>query len=59
LIPFGPYTLFHITPDGQYSQIVLRILGDPWGMVASRDGKWLYIDESGAVDKIPLSPTMP
>ena len=30
------------------------IPGDPWGMDVSPDGKWLYVIEVGAVDRIPL-----
>lgn len=59
LIPFGGYELFHLTPDGQYTRIATRLLGDPWGMAVSPDGKWLYVAENGAVDKIPLSSNNP
>jgi sugar lactone lactonase YvrE len=55
LISHGPYKLYRITPDGQSQEIARNIFGDPWGMAVSPDGKWLYVAESGAVDKIPLS----
>jgi hypothetical protein len=59
LIPFGGYELFHVTPDGQFTKIATRLLGDPWGMAVSLDGKWLYVAEYGVVDKIPLSVSAP
>ena len=59
LIAHGPYKLIRIDPAGNYLQIGSNLAGDPWGMVVSRDGKWLYVAESGAVDKIPLSPSNP
>ena len=59
LISHGPYQLYRFTPDGQYTLFAERIFGDPWGMAVSNDGKWLYVAESGAVDKIPLSSSTP
>ena len=59
LIEHGPYKLIRIDTAGNYLQIGSDLAGDPWGMVVSRDGKWLYVAESGAVDKIPLSPYNP
>ncbi|NOH03945.1 MAG: hypothetical protein HND47_19255 [Chloroflexi bacterium] len=58
LIAHGPYILYRITPDGQFTSIARNVYGDPWGMTVSRDGQWLYVAESGAVDIIPLSVTM-
>ena len=56
LVPHGPYKAFVISPEGSREEIAYRIFGDPWGMAVSRDGKWLYVAESGAIDKIPLVP---
>jgi glucose/arabinose dehydrogenase len=53
-IPHGPYKLFRIDPQGNAEEYATGIYGDPWGMVVSRDGQWLYVAESGAIDKIPL-----
>jgi len=53
-IPHGPYTLYRIDPDGISNIVATEIYGDPWGMVVSKDGQWLYIAESGAIDKIPI-----
>jgi sugar lactone lactonase YvrE len=53
-IPHGPYKLFRIDPQGKAEEYATGIYGDPWGMVVSRDGQWLYVAESGAIDKIPL-----
>jgi sugar lactone lactonase YvrE len=55
LIPHGPYVLHQISPDGKSREIGFRFFGDPWGMAVSRDGRWLYVAESGAVDKVPIS----
>ena len=55
LIAHGPYILYRITPDGQSTILARGIFGDPAGMIVSPDGRWLYVAESGAVDKIPLS----
>ena len=55
LIAHGPYKLLRFTPEGQYQEVATRLFGDPWGMIVSPDGKWLYVAESGAVDRIPLS----
>jgi sugar lactone lactonase YvrE len=54
-VPHGPYTVFKISAEGTSEEIASRVFGDPWGMVVSKDGNWLYIAESGAVDKIPIS----
>ncbi|HNN13688.1 MAG TPA: hypothetical protein PKL78_09030 [Anaerolineales bacterium] len=55
LIVHGPYILYSISPDGQVKSIAKDVYGDPWGMTVSRDGQWVYVAESGAIDKIPLS----
>jgi len=55
VITHGPYVLYRITPDGQSTPIAKNVYGDPWGMVVSSDGQWLFVAESGAIDKIPLS----
>jgi sugar lactone lactonase YvrE len=51
----GPYVLYRITPDGASTPIADRLFGDPWAMVVSPDGQWLYVAENGAIDKIPLA----
>jgi len=55
LVPHGPYALFRIDAEGHHEEIAARIFGDPWGMAVSRDGAFLYIAESGAVDRIRIS----
>ena len=55
IIPHGPYSVFHINADGKSEEIASRVYGDPWGMVVSDDGNWLYVAESGVIDKIPIS----
>ncbi len=59
LVPHGPYTLYRIDPDGNYEEMAYGVFGDPWGMVVSQDGEWLYIAESGAIDMIPISDSLP
>lgn len=55
VIMHGPYALVRISPDGQMQDYVYGIYGDPWGMVVSPDGEWLYIAENGALDAIPTA----
>jgi len=53
-ISHGPYQLVRIGLDGEPKLIASNLSGDPWGMVVSADGKWLYVAESGAIDKVPI-----
>lgn len=50
----GSY-LYRIYPDGTYVEFTDNQYADLWGIVVSKDGKYLYTEESGAIDKIPLS----
>jgi len=54
-IPHGPYTVFRIDPEGNSEEVAYNVFGDPWGMVVSHDGQWLYVAESGVIDRIPIS----
>lgn len=54
-IPHGPYQVSRISAKGEITEVATGVFGDPWGMVVSKDGKWLYVAESGAIDKIPIS----
>ncbi len=56
-VPHGPYTVFKISADGTSNGFASSVFGDPWGMVVSKDGNWLYIAELGAIDKLPISNT--
>jgi len=53
--PYG-YVLHWIHPDGNNEIYAREIYGDPLGACVSPDGRWLYISENGAIDKIPLAP---
>jgi sugar lactone lactonase YvrE len=53
-IPHGPYILFRIDPEGHSREVAYGVFGDPWGMVVSQDGQWLYVAESGVIDLIPI-----
>ncbi|MGB2962948.1 MAG: NHL repeat-containing protein [Anaerolineales bacterium] len=53
-VPHGPYIVYRIDPDGKPREFAYNVFGDPWGMVVSQDGKWLYVAESGAIDKIAI-----
>jgi hypothetical protein len=53
------YTLYRIDPQGNAVEFAYSLLGDPWAMVVSPDGQWLYIAEAGAIDKIPLTGIIP
>jgi sugar lactone lactonase YvrE len=55
LIPHGPYAIFQIDMNGNHQKIASGIFGDPEGLAISHDGKYLFIAESGVIDKIPLS----
>jgi len=52
--PYG-YSLLRIDPDGNYEIYAEGIYGDPLGAVVSPDGRWLYISENGAIDKIEIT----
>ena len=54
-IPHGPYKLYRINAEGNTVEAAKGIFGDPCGMFVSSDGNWLYVAESGAIDKIPIS----
>lgn len=46
------YTLKSLDLEGNVRILGEGIDGDPWGMAVSPDGRYLYIAESGAVDRI-------
>jgi len=48
------YWLFRIDSDGESEKLGEGFKGDPWGMVVSRDGRVLYLAESGAIDMVPI-----
>jgi sugar lactone lactonase YvrE len=54
IIPHGPYKAFQVDLNGLVTEYATNLFGDPIGMVVSSDGKWLYVAEAGAIDKIPL-----
>lgn len=49
------YSLYEILNDGTLDLLSPQIPGDPWAMVVSADGNWLYVAEVGAINKIPVS----
>jgi hypothetical protein len=51
----GPYKLIGRSVDGRTRTIARHVFGDPWGIVVSADGEWLYLAESGAIDKIRIA----
>jgi len=52
--PYG-YSLLRIDPDGNMKIYAREIYGDPLGAVVSSDGRWLYVSENGAIDKIYIT----
>jgi len=53
----GPHPsrfVYRIDPDGETYLHAIGIMGDPYAMAVSTDGEWLYVAESGAIDKIPI-----
>ncbi len=49
------YALHRIDPDGNIKIYAREIYGDPLGAVVSSDGRWLYITENGAIDRIYIT----
>jgi sugar lactone lactonase YvrE len=49
------YALHRIDPDGNITIYAREIYGDPLGAVVSWDGRWLYISENGAIDRIYIT----
>ena len=41
-------------PVGQIEVYATGVCGDPQALVISPDGRWLYVAENGAIDKIEL-----
>jgi len=54
LVIHGSYRVLKISSDGTVDLVAIPVPGDPWGMVVSPDGNWLYLAESGVIDKIPI-----
>ena len=54
-IPFSKFILYRLVKEkwGGVRQAT-GIVGDPWAMVVSPDGKWVYVAESGVIDKIAI-----
>ena len=50
-----PGELWRISPDGNIEIYTREIYGDPLGAVVSSDGRWLYIAENGAIDRIYIT----
>ena len=49
------YSVLRIDPRGNIEIYAGAIMGDPLGAVISPDGRWLYIAENGAIDKIYIT----
>lgn len=49
------YNIYRADASGEVSEFIYDVSGDPWGMVASPDGQWLYVAEVGAIDRISHS----
>jgi len=48
------YHLARMDTDGRIDEYGYNFIGDPWAMVVSNDGKWLYVGSSGAISKVPI-----
>ena len=53
-IPHGPYRFYELDPSGNAHEIFRGIVGDPAAIVVSPDGQWIFVSESGAIDKLPI-----
>jgi DNA-binding beta-propeller fold protein YncE len=54
LLSYGPNNLYRLIPGSEPELLATRISGDPWEVIISPDGKWAYVAESGAINKIPI-----
>ena len=55
IIYHNTHEVYHIDPlTGEMALFASDLIGDPILMVCSPDGKWLYVAENGAIDKLPL-----
>lgn len=58
IVPHGLYEVLRFDPnEGLIRTYARGLVGDPWGLAISPDGQWLYVAESGVIDKIPLEET--
>ena len=48
------YHMARMDTDGNIDEYGYNFGGDPWAMVVSDDGKWLYVGSSGVISKVPL-----
>lgn len=53
--PYPDYSVLRIDPRGNIEIYAEAIMGDSQGAVISADGRWLYIAENGAIDKIYIT----
>jgi sugar lactone lactonase YvrE len=54
LLSYIPNNLYRLIPGSEPELLATRIVGDPLEVIISPDGKWAYVAESGAINKIPL-----
>lgn len=52
--PYPDYSVLRMGPAGQIEVYATGVCGDPQALVISPDGRWLYVAENGAIDKIEL-----
>ena len=54
LLSYGPNNLYRLIPGTDPEILATRIAGDPTEVLISPDGLWVYVAESGAINKIPI-----
>ena len=52
--PSHIFSLYRLDAAGVGTLLATDIRGDPWSLAVSPDGKWIYIVQTGAIDKIPV-----
>ncbi len=58
-LTYGHDYVYRVDPEGGYEEVATGVVGDATAMVVSHDGNWLYVAESGVIDKIPISGNLP
>jgi hypothetical protein len=54
ILSYIPNNIYRLIPGSEPELLATRIVGDPTDLIISPDGKWVYVAESGAINKIPI-----
>jgi sugar lactone lactonase YvrE len=53
-LSYIPNNIYRLIQGSEPELLAARIVGDPTDLIISPDGKWVYVAESGAINKIPI-----